>query len=191
MGIFKKFKIMEVPRRYVFVDPDKRYEFVAADMESLLNHIREYRAQNNLEPIESLESVVQNYLCGLPENAGRCEGLPLKRGWFQYIRGGVALVSMVMFKRVVDQDEAEKRAMQCASCDNNSFPEENSFDQLADSLADAATGGKSVSVAKQLGICSVCTCVLRAAVFEGGKHKVTPEEKVEMAKVNCWKLKTV
>ncbi len=184
-----KFSAFQAPSRYVWKDPDTGREFVADSKIELLNHIRQYRAQNDLSEIEYLDMAVDDYLCQLPENVGKCEKVVLKRGWFQYVSGGLNLVKNVFYgeKNMVDQYEAERRADICVSCPNNFFPDRNDFTIWADSLAVASTGGKKTSKDKLLGNCDACSCTLKAKVHQKGPFKLSKEVESKMP-LFCWQL---
>src|SRR5262245_51890783 len=112
------------PARFVFVDPDTKYQYEAATKEKLVEHIKGYRQQNRLKPIEFLDIILENYWCGLPENMGKCEPVPqLKRGLLHYIEGGVALLENIAMRRMVSVQEAERRAQICSTCIYNVNPD--------------------------------------------------------------------
>lgn len=182
----QKLTAFAAPARYVFRDPDTKYEYLATSKAALVNHITNYRVQNRLKPIEHLDAVLENYWCGLPENLGRCEPLKLKRGLLSYVKGGVGLLETVLMKHIVSSEEAEARAKICAGCPLNVFPDKDGFIKWSDAIAEAATGGKKTTLDEQLGNCSVCSCTLKAKVWFGGKLRLKPEERKQMLEVNCW-----
>lgn len=174
------------PARFVFQDPDTRYQYRAETREALVKHIVGYRQQNNLKPIEHLELVLENYWCGLRENIGRCEPLPLRRGLLSYVKGSIALVENILMKKMVSSEEAEARAKICVSCPHNVFPDKGAFVQWSDQIAEASTDGRKVSVHDKLGSCDVCTCTLKAKVWYGGTLRLKPDEREKMKAVGCW-----
>lgn len=188
--MLKRFKPFEAPQSYHFVDPDTGYQYTADSLIDLIARIDSYREQNQLSPIEALKDTIENYLCGFPQNCGKCEAVPLRRGWLQTIRGGIALVEYVVFKRFATQAEAERRADVCLKCPNNVIPSEDrpKFDAWADNLAELCTEGRKVPAHAYLGMCSVCECNLRAKVFFGSPISLTEAEQKEMEKVGCWQL---
>jgi len=176
-------------RKFVFQDPDTGRNYAAKDKPSLIRLIIAYREQNELEPIEQLEAVLENYWCTLPENMGACEpNMHLSRGFLQYLRGGIALVMNMAYgeRNIASKEEADRRAEICIDCEYNNFPDKGAFDVWADEVAIASVGPRKCTKHKELGNCSACSCPLRAKVFWGGKIDLTEEEAQKMRKVNCW-----
>lgn len=177
------------PKRYVFKDPDTGFKFRAANKKDLIKHIVAYRAQNELEPIDRLTDVLENYWCSLPENTGACEpNRHIPRSMHQYVKGGVGLLMNLFYgeKNIVPQEEADRRADVCLGCPYNKFPDKNAFERWADDLAQKSVGDHRSKHHEQLGNCEVCSCNMRAKVFFGGKIELTEEELEKMEEVNCW-----
>jgi hypothetical protein len=174
------------PQEYVFSDPDTNHTFIANTQKELVTNIINYRAQNNLEPIQHLNLVLENYWCGLPENAGKCTKTELKRGWFLYWKGGVQVFKNVFYgeKNMVSQEVADARSVICSTCPENIFPDKDGFIEYSDRLAEASTGGKKTVKYSELGNCNLCTCTLKALVWSKN-NKVSPEENYP---AHCWKL---
>lgn len=176
----------------MWIDPDTGHKFVAANKIELIKYIRNYRSQNDLSEIDYLAMSVDDYLCRLPENVGKCEEIQLKRGFFEYASGGMALLKNVFFgeKNMVDQEEAERRAVICELCPYNSFPDESleGYDQWANGLAVASTGGKRTSKDKELRNCEVCTCCLKAKIWSKGPFKLDESQISKMKEVGCWQI---
>jgi len=177
-----------VPRSYIFSDPDTHRLHRHSTREGLKSIIQTYRSQNELEPIENLDLVLENYWCSLPENISVCQEAPLRRGFVSYLKGGVALISDLFFgsQNIVSQEEADRRAEICVRCPHNVFPDKKGFVAWSDSIALHSTDGKKSLYHEQLGNCGVCTCPLRAKVFRKGPFRLSPEEWQEMNKVGCW-----
>lgn len=191
MGI-KKFLPFHASNVYEFVDPDTGYKYSAETMGKLVSQINMYRLNNGLAPIEAVGDVVENYLCGLGVNSGRCKDVELNRSWVQYIKGGIALLKNMAFKKFCSDMEAEVRAAQCVKCEYNVFPDKGPFMDWADEIAVKQVGEKRVSVHNELGNCAACSCPLRAKVFIGGPvGPFNAEELEKMRKVNCWQLKVL
>lgn len=186
MGYTNRFKAFQAPSRYIFKDPDTKRKFEAPNKKELIQHIQSYREQNRLKPIQALEAVLENYWCSLPENAGKCETLPLKRGWFQYLKGGVSLLENIFMgeKNMVSQEEADIRSEICSECPHNVFPDKGPFVKWSDEIAGAATGGRQSSKHNLLGNCEICSCPLRAKVFH--KHPKPSREEKEKMPSFCW-----
>lgn len=179
------------PKQWIFRDPDTGHEFKGQTKDLLVRQILSYRKQNRLEEIEEIDLVLENYLCGLPENIGACvERKELKRGLFAYITGGVALFKNVFYKSFVSQEVADSRAEQCVKCPKNIFPDHNGFLIWSDELAKASVGDRRSKLHVNLGSCEVCSCPLRCKVFYDGKVNLTRKQKEEMEALpgGCWQL---
>lgn len=190
MNFIAKFKAFQVPSRYVFKDPDTGREFSGKDMKELFDQIIPYREQNRLPTIDALDHVIENYLCHLPENSGKCEARNLKRGWWQYLKGGISLLENLAYgkENMVEDSIAEERAKICIGCPNNVFPDKGGFLKWSDELAEAATGGRRIPSYDKIGNCSACSCVLKAKTFFKGPFKLTDKEKSKLPDF-CWMLK--
>lgn len=164
--------------------------YTATSYPLLYAQIVSYRTQNQLEHIDELKVVVENYLCNLPENRHKCENRKLERSWDTYVRGGVELLRNMFFKKQVTDEEAEARAKICVGCTYNYFPDKGPFVQWSDNTAIKQVGERRTSVHDKLGNCAVCSCPLRSKVFIGGKIEKLPEDQVKkMKKVGCWQPK--
>ena len=162
--------------------------FHANTFSGLKQHVISYRKQNRLEELEEIDIILEHYLCTLPENLGKCEERDMPKGFGMYLKGGLALVKMLLFKQVSPMQIAEARAAQCVKCPFNTFPDKVGFPKWASDVAEKCTNGKKTTKHEELGECGVCGCNLRAKVFYGGKIDLTEEEKVKMKTVNCWQL---
>jgi hypothetical protein len=165
----KRLQPFSVPSRFVFTDPDTEYNYEADSKKELIKRIASYREQNRLPEIDAIEEVLEHYWCCLPENRHLCEEWPLTRGWVQYIRGGIALLQNIAFKKMVTPAVAEKRAAVCVKCPFNIFPDKKGFLKWSDDVAYQATGGLKTHYHDKLGNCSICSCTLKAKVWYGGK----------------------
>lgn len=155
----------------------------------LLQRIHLFRQQNGLEELEYLDTIVENYLCGLPENQGKCEPVEMPLGILGYVKGGIAIIKNYMYKSFAPQEVAEERAAQCSTCPFNEVKEDSSW---ADMIALNSVGNKQTTYYDKLGVCNVCTCVLNMKVFYDGKiPKPNPVQKEKYESVNCWQLKIV
>lgn len=179
----------EGPTRYSFKDPDTGYMYHAHTKQALMSRILAYREQNELEFIPNLSLVIDNYLCSLPENSGKCMEAKLRRSLMSYIKGGIALLMDVAYYKQVSKEEAGYRARQCIECPHNVFPDKDAYLVWADDIAERATGGKKSEYYDLLGNCAVCSCPLRAKVWYGGDVSLSAEEEKQMKEVNCWQLK--
>ncbi len=188
--MFLKFLPFQGPKVFRFKDPDKkgkRYE--APSLPALLALIKGYREQNELPPIEYLETVVEHYLCGLPEHIGACgpKG-PLKRGLLATLKGGVALISNMLYNKFVEQSVADERSAICAGCPENVFPDKGPFVAWSDDIAEQSVGSRKSAHHNELGNCGVCSCPLRAKTWWGGEFKFTDKQMKEFPDF-CWQKK--
>ena len=190
MAAFLRFLPFQTSSVWRFKDPDTGYMHAANSRPDLVRSIVSYRANNRLAPIEQLESVLENYLCGLPENCGRCEQKLIKRGFLTYLKGGISLLEWVLFPadHTTDRATAEARAAQCVQCPYNVFPDKGPFLRWSDELALEMVGDKRVLQHELLGNCEVCSCILKASVWYKGDPKLAPAERKKAESVKCWKL---
>lgn len=172
MIVYRKFKPFIAPLKIKFRDPDTKEWFHAKTKSELIQKIVIYRSQNELDPIENLDMVVDNYLCSLPENRGLCEPQVIKRGFMGYIKGAVTLFLNMVLSKYTTQEEAESRAETCMRCPNNVFPEKKeTFLSWTDTLAYHSLNDRSTPYDRELGSCEVCTCPLRVKIWNGSLDK--------------------
>jgi hypothetical protein len=185
-----KFRPFNTSLVWKFQDPDTRFHYSADSRENLVRLIVQYRANNQLPPIERLDLVLENYLCRLPQNAGKCCARgKLQRGLYTFLKGGLVLVQNLLYDKTVDDEVANERAKQCVACPLNVFPDKGPFVKWADRIAEASVGPKTTAYNDKLGSCAACTCVLKAKVWYAGTLTLSKEEKGMMEAVNCWQLK--
>lgn len=191
-AIFRKLKAWSEPARYIFKDPDSGREFQAATREELITVIGNYRRNNNFEAITNLNQVLENYWCSLPENIAKCEVYNLKRGWSDYIKGGIALLKDAIYAQDarVSQAEAEERALICRVCPYNIRPTTSGAFQVADELVETYLGSNTkTSNDLNLGTCAVCTCPLRFKVHVKGPFDIDENQRPKYQRVGCWQLR--
>lgn len=186
---FRKLKPFQAFASYQFKDPDTGLIQKAPTLTELYKNIVMYRVQNKLEPIERLDLVVENYLCSLPENNYKCTGYEMHRSLMTYVRGGVALLKNIFYKKFATQDVAEKRAAQCVKCPRNVFPDRSAFMTFVDESTIQQVGERKTSLDKELAHCDICKCVLRAKVHWGDTLPApTEEEMTQFKEVSCWQI---
>lgn len=175
-------------------DPDTQHLHTGRTRAELVSNIVNYRAQNGLPKLDSLDLVIDNYLCTLPENLGKCRPVNLRRGLLQYLKGGLTLISNIWYgeKNMVTQEEAERRAKICEFCPCNTFPDKGLFIAWSDNIMQNSVGDKRVSNYELLGNCDACTCTLKAKVWlKKGNINLTKDEsdKMHLCNDKCWQLK--
>lgn len=189
--LFLKFKQFIAPKSFRFTDPDTKREFKGNSIQDLVTQVQGYRSQNDLEELEYLSTVIENFLCHLPIHAGSC--MPVKnpkRSIAQYMRGGIATLKNIAYKEFVPQEEADRRSEICSRCPHNNFPDASRhFINWANDIAVRSVGDKKSSHHDKLGVCGLCSCPLRAKVFYKGKIKLSKEELSKMEALSnppCW-----
>lgn len=188
--MFLKFLPFETSSVWKLPDPDTGRMHEAESREKLIQQIVSYRSQNRLPTVEKLGEVIENYLCSLPINIGKCmKAPPLKRGFVQALKGGLLLIEKLWYDKTVPQQVADSRAKVCVSCPYNVFADKGPFIKWADMIAENSVGDKKSMYHNELGNCSVCSCPLRAKVFYDGDMGLTQEQKAQMKEVNCWQVK--
>lgn len=186
--MFKKFAPFRSSKVFLFKDPDTAFVYKANTLHDLTQYIISYRQQNDLPPIDHLPDVLENYLCSLPQNQGACERAELKRGFMQWARGGIALLRYVVFKEKAPKAEADRRALICAKCPHNTFPDKKGFIKWADETAMIQTGGEQSTHNSLLGNCEVCSCNMRAKVFIKKENiSLSERERTALPKF-CWQI---
>ena len=188
-----------------YVDPDSsfRYEKGYRSLEELLEHIRNYRAQNGLKPIPKLRMVVQDWLCH-EVSMGRqcCPVQNVVRGLRHYLRGAKIYAQTVLRgQEFVSQEVAEQRAEICVCCPKNVInSHHDSMQEYTDRKIMELVGDKTTSNDDKLFTCEVCTCVLAAKVHFPKSliaESLTKDEKTILesvtedrdgAPMKCWQL---
>lgn len=154
------------PGGWRYVDPTTQYKYNQKypSLDSLLLHIRNYRAENSLDPIPELEMVVSEWLCYQPNVPFKT--VPTPRTINQYFRGGVAAARVMLTKEpFCSQEVAEKRAEICVRCRYNEPPAGKSqIESMTDVAVQAVVGNRKTELNRKLFICTVCTCPLKAKV---------------------------
>lgn len=187
--MFSKFKVFDGVNKFTWVDPDTGRAFQESSKKLLIDRIQSYRKANNLEEIEHISFVLENYWCSLPENAGRCEPIQqLPRGVVGYLKGGIALMSTVLYKSFAHQNTADARAKQCVKCPYNVFPDKTGFRAWSDWIAVKSVERRESIHREELGECAICTCPLKAKVFWDGPVDIKPEWEEPLKEVKCWQL---
>ena len=172
-----------------FTDPDTGQGFQAVDKPDLIKQILAYREQNGLPEIYMLSEVIDNFLCGLPENRGKCgKNEKLQRNLWTTLKGGILLIKNVLIGVTVPQAVADVRSEKCLNCPHNVNPDKGKYDKWADRLAEASVPGKKSKFHNQIANCEVCTCPLRVKVWTYGPFGNTKEQEAQMRKVGCWQI---
>ena len=187
---FKQFKPFAGTSSLTFKDPDTGHVFQAETKPLLVKHILNYRAQNRLPEIEHLDIVLENYWCKLPQNKHLCQDCDPKlyRGFLAYLRGGIQLFKMILYQSFVSQEEADRRAKICKTCEFNIFPDKQGFLLWSDAIAEASVEDRKTSEHEALGNCKICSCVLKAKVWKPEPFGL-PAKEVAKLPSYCWQKK--
>lgn len=187
--MFSKFRPFFGPSRYVWKDPDTGREFQEASKKELIERITAYRDQNNLEKIENISFVLENFWCSQIENRGKC--VPTEtpgRTFMGYFKGGVALLKNMAYQSYVHQSVADRRADICVKCPHNKFHDHGPFVAWSNQMAVASVGSRRSSRHDELAECAICQCPLRSKVWYSGSIELEPEWIEPMEKAGCWQL---
>ena len=137
-------------------------------MDELISHIRQYEKNNNLPPLQDLRIVLENFFCSRKGMDKRCIDVytPVDRTSKQVVTGIKAGLKMLYRQltnsdMLASQEVAEKRAKICAGCPFNSKKEKP---KLTDDIMKAIVSNKKTSKDSCLGVCTKCTCPLKAKV---------------------------
>ena len=186
-ALFRTFKPGYNSLDWEFTDPDTGYQFRTGSRADLVKQIITYRINNQLEPIDNLDLVLNDYLCKLPCNAGNCRiNGTLSRGLIGTVKGGVTLLKSMAFKAFVSQEKADDRSSVCARCPMNVFPDKKAFVKYSDRVALHCIGKRRTSNFDNLGNCAVCSCVLKAKVWIVPENLSATEEEMKEFPSFCW-----
>lgn len=186
-ALFQTFKPGFNSLDWEFKDPDTGFEFRTTSRADLVKQIITYRINNQLDPIENLDLVINDYLCRLPSNAGNCRALStLSRGFVATVKGGITLLKSMAMKEFVSQEKADERSAVCVECPLNVFPDKRGFIKYTDAVALHSIGKKRSSNHNKLGNCGVCSCVLKAKVWVTPENLGTTAEEAAQFPDYCW-----
>lgn len=194
--------------RYVDPDTDYKYQQRYKNLDELCDHVKRYRAQNDLEPIHGLKPIIEAWICEQPGMRYQCAKVKEKvaRNFRQYMSGAKAYLVAASKGDAAFEDKewAEKRAEMCVKCPHNVF---DTDDDLAKNYSNdfmrEQVGDRSTSLDDNLHTCRVCSCILKHKVHY--KHRIvsgslTKKEKedlpsrelnLEGERFTCWQLEDV
>lgn len=185
------------PPHFRYRHPVSGADFIRNAWDLLRGDVTSHTKGNGYPPVSDEE--IETQMC---ENMGEeikkrfCigDGLTVKGGfhWRELLSGTQALANHILNgRKVVDQEEAERRATICAACPRNSAfskPCGGNCPEL-ETIVQAVVGGGKTTLDDKLEACSVCGCVLRALVWVPGAQLSTSTDAdfIEKAPENCWK----
>lgn len=156
------------PGGWRYIDPDTGFEFSRrySSLYELIEHVRIYREQNHLEPLNNISFYVQDWLCKQP-NVKRYCNMNHARTASQYIRGAKAAVKTAFRGEAAYEPQkiAEKRAEICVNCPHNKTnPRHSRLLKYSDRAIKEIVGNRKTSFDDKLFSCEVCSCPLRSKV---------------------------
>lgn len=192
------------PGGWYWVEPSTKRIFKHYARDAFFAEIREHRLRQGIpiEPdwMEAIEDeICRNHphwgkeVCGRTERYG--ERRPISLAAMQSFLNVMAhwITGIIRGREVfVPQEEAEKRAEICVTCDFN-MNIAGSCGACADRLARALAiiGSRRTRLDDKLGACGICSCALRVAVhvpLEAQHAGLSQELKEDFRRVDyCWK----
>lgn len=190
-----------------FIDPDTQFQYNKPyqNFEELEAHVKEFRDQNKLPPIEDFRQVWENWIChefGMEKNCCPVSA-DVERTFEQYIAGATSYVRRLFSKeKFVKASDSEKRASRCVDCNQNVANIGHRMSQFyTDRFMLHQTGGKRTSQDKKLFTCKICTCLLRSKVHYPAKEVAASLSDTEVGRLareprsltngqplRCWQL---
>lgn len=202
MPIKMRLKHYQIPAggMWYYFDPVSKQTFSAVTYDNLVNKLRDTYVKNGWPIGLDFENIIERGLCErhptdcAPDGEKRRQKRRLT--WGDLMRGTMVLLSFkAAGSPLVSVEESEQRAATCALC-----PENVTFDKPCGALCApllsavrAVVGTRRTKVHDQLKACSICHCLLEAAVQIPLEHQckgVTREMKEQFAGVSpaCWKI---
>lgn len=173
-----------------FVDPDTKFEYNKPyrTFEDLAAHVKQYRDQNKLLPIEEFRAVWENWICHEFEMEKNCcvVSADIERTFEQYIAGAKAYVRRLFSKeKFVSKEIADRRAGICVDCTQNLHNIGHRMSQFyTDRFMLHQTGGKRTKHDDKLFTCKICTCLLRSKVHYPIKEVAESLSDTEVGRLN-------
>jgi len=172
-----------------------------------VDHVKRYRLHNELPPIPSLPTVIEDWLCNQPNMRMHSKEVKIvNRTLRQYLKGAEALAKAIAAgdKAYVPQQVAEARAEYCVKCVfNKKSGRHGRLERYTDKYVQSMVGDRKTSLDGGLFSCEVCSCPLRPKVHVSQKiveesltHKEkgifkTPMFSTDGKKFYCWQFKSV
>lgn len=131
------------------------------------------------------------------QRPGRSGGTATTLNWGDMWAGGRNLSSwFVKGSKFIDQDAAEARASQCATCPRNQHSSTCVTCGVVQAMIESSTitvKNKSTKVDRQLKTCQICKCSTKvlAHTYDPSymNETITSAQRSEYEAVGCWKLK--
>jgi len=186
------------PGNFRYKHPISGHEMNRHAWQLLLQDVRAHCAANGYPPVSDEEielqmcqrfgdKIARQYCTG---DGVSVRGVAL--GWQEIWNGTKVIASFIIGgRKVVEREEAERRAAICAPCSRNVLyakPCGGDCPDLAATVS-AIVGGEGTTLDHDLHACSVCACSNKAQVWvpiEHLKRGITPEM-LEQFPAKCWK----
>lgn len=191
-----QFRATVPPGGYTWRVPETGDELVAGDLAQLVNQARVIYARNKFEPPADLPARIEHDIClQIPESCcvGTHEPGDVKRRMVnaRAVREATALKTIRLKwdlnRFLVPPVEAERRAAICAACPLNFQGFCTTCNGLKNFVVEAI-GGRTTTMDAKLGVCSVCSCLIKAKVHISAEAlkaaRKSPEEGEYPS--NCW-----
>lgn len=160
-------------------------ELQGGSKQQLVNNIIAIREQNGLDPIEHINIVIDNYLCGKPENKGLCEAFSLSRTFGQWMKGTVSFFKDMRYRKYASQATADARAKICLKCPHNTKADKSALETASDWLTTATIEDRKAFRHQDLHSCTICSCPLKCKVWYGDKIE-NPKPVNDNLPDYCW-----
>ena len=184
-----------------FVVPHTGVKITAGSWEQLLYHIRKHLNANGFENATIEEAIIEQYNAELraklnPEccyDKGQLEVKDRKLTYMDVVRFTKTMIKNIAGgSKRVSQEEADRRAAICASCNLNVVTDNCitcSNSGAAAAVVGALVGDRKTSSHQALNSCLHCGCFLKAMVWfpvEDLKHSPPSQFQPELPD-HCWK----
>lgn len=185
------------PPHFRYKHPVSGAEFIKHNWDLLRGEVTAHTEGNGYPPVSDDEidqQMCENMGQDLKERFCMGEGLTVRGGlhWRELIGGTQVFAQHLLNGRKrVSQERAEQRATICVACPRNSFyskPCGGDCPEI-DNLVVGIVGDGKTSLDAKLEACSVCGCVLRAAVWVPAEQlsTVLDADFIKNAPETCWK----
>lgn len=184
------------PSGFKYVVPETGMEVLAGGMDNLVVSVQRHYAVNKLPIPKNLRAVIEHYLCLInPETFCRGEYEPGDQQTVNITTSAIkeatnyasARLKWGPDKFLCSQAEADRRASICVSCPENYRGICTTCNGLKDYVV-KAIGDRVTAYDSRLGVCSRCSCLVKAKVHISmpAIRAVTPPADFDKYPANCW-----
>ena len=195
MRRFKQARVTP-PSGFVYLVPETNVEIRAGDFDNLVDRVRKHLAVNKRALPDGLASTIEHYIClinpasfciGESEDGDRQSVVTSA----QKIKDATNMASTRLKwgadRFLTSQDEAERRAEICMNCRENFRGVCTTCNGLKDYVV-KAIGDRVTRRDAQLGVCTFCSCLIKAKVHISAEalKVVTPPGERDRYPDHCW-----